>query len=161
MKSAPDPGRDETGLRKFLNSSTGKITMIGVLVIAILIAVWQVWTNLAPSDAARISRDRTFICAETGKPFECELKVGMRLPVHSPHSGKETGYPAELCYWTKDGKPKSEPTAVLLNSWVGKTGPTFCPDCGRLVVGHNPPPGPDSKPPPTKAEYDARRSGNR
>jgi hypothetical protein len=93
------------------------------------------------------------VCAQTGKAFTVELKDGLSIPVRSPYSGQQTGYPAELCYWTKDGKPKDEPTAVLLNSWVGKRGPTFCPDCGRLVVGRNPEPAPDRKPPPTREEY--------
>ena len=62
-------------------------------------------------------------------------------PVKSPHSGKETGYEPERCYWTADGKPKPEPTYVLLNAAVGKPGPTFCQDCKRLVVGLNPPAG--------------------
>jgi hypothetical protein len=85
------------------------------------------------------------------------LKVGDQIPVKSPHSGKSTGYPAELCYWTKDGVIKSEPTAVLLRSHLGERSPTFCPDCGRLVVGHNPRPSQGDKPPPTQAEYKPRR----
>lgn len=143
-------------MRKFLNSSAGRNTTIAVLAIGLSAAAWRIYSNVGPSDAARLSRERVFIDSENNKPFEFELKAGMRIPVRSPHSGKETGYPAELCYWTKDGKPKTEPTYVLLNNWVGKSGPTFCPDCGRLVVGHNPPPGPESRPPPTQAEYRPR-----
>ncbi len=79
----------------------------------------------------------------------------MHIPVKSPFTGKETGYKAELCFWTKDGSTKTDPTAVLMNDDVGKPGPTFCPDCGRLVVHHNPVPGPHSKPPPTREEYEA------
>jgi len=77
------------------------------------------------------------------------------MPVLAP-SGKNTGYEAELCYWTKDGKPKETPTPVLLNIYKGIKGPTFCPDCGRLVVGHNPPAMEGAKPPPTKDEYTPR-----
>ena len=33
-----------------------------------------------------------------------------------------------------------------------------CPDCGRLVVEHNPPAVEGSKPPPTKAEMAGRRA---
>ena len=71
------------------------------------------------------------------------------------------GVPQPRIFWTKDGKPKQDPTPVLLNSWIGKSGPTFCPDCGRLVVGHNPIPGPNSKPPPTKADYEKNPAGGR
>ena len=51
---------------------------------------------------------------------------------------------------------KPEPTWVLVNEFVGRPGPTFCPDCGRLVVGHNPAPGEGVKAPPKQAEYKPR-----
>ena len=140
-------------MREFLNTTTGKAFTALLLAGAMLIATWMLWRKVGSSEAARLANQRVFVCAQTGKPFSVELKDGMSIPVKSPYSGQQTGYPAELCYWTKDGKPKDEPTAVLLNSWVGKSGPTFCPDCGRLVVGHNPSPSPDRKPPPTREEY--------
>ena len=40
-------------------------------------------------------------------------------------------------------KAKLEPTYVLLNKYIGKPGPTICPDCGREVKGHNPLPPPE------------------
>lgn len=85
----------------------------------------------------------TFYCIEAKKPFEYSLLEGDKWPVISPFTGKATGYPAERCYWTKDGKRKAEPTYVLLNETLGKSGDTICPECGRLVVGHNPAPGED------------------
>jgi hypothetical protein len=105
-----------------------------------------------------MARERTFICAQTGKSFEHTLKLGEAIPVKSPYSGQNTGYPAELCYWTKDGRIKKEPTAVLLKTLVGERGPTFCPECGRLVVGHNPRPKAGDAPPPTEAEYQSKKS---
>jgi hypothetical protein len=94
--------------------------------------------------------------ATTGKPYNYSIKLGDKIPVKAP-SGGMAGYPAEPCYWTKDGKIKNDPTYVLLNEYVGKPGPTFCPDCGRLVRSHNPAPqGPETRPPPTKAEYEKR-----
>jgi hypothetical protein len=145
-----------TGVREFLNTTAGRVVAIALMAVALLVSGFVIWNSVGASEAARLSRDRLFICSETGKQFECELKAGMSIPTRSPYSGKETGYPAELCFWTKDGKTKSEPTAVLLNRWVGKPGPTFCSDCGRLVVGHNPAPGPDVRVPPTQAEYRPR-----
>jgi hypothetical protein len=91
-----------------------------------------------------------FICTETGKPFEHENQIGETLPILSPHSGKKTGVPAEACYWTAEGGTKTSPTWVLLNELAGKPGPTYCPDCKRLVVGHNPQPGPGIKTPPMR-----------
>lgn len=104
---------------------------------------------------------RWFVDAETRQPFQQKLEMGMQVPVKSPFTKKTVGFPAELCYWTKDGKPRKEPTPVLMNMDIGVEGPTFCPDCGRLVVGRNPAPEPTSKAPPTKAEYEQRRLTSR
>jgi hypothetical protein len=120
-------------------------------------AGYAAYSSIGGSPAS-VSAHRVFIDAETMKSFNCELKAGMTLPVASPYSGKNTGFPAEMCYWTKDGRPADDPTPVLLNSYKGSRDPTFCPDCGRLVVPHNPHPMPGSKPPPTAQEYRARFS---
>ena len=147
-----------TSLREYVNSKAGYgvAALIGLLGLAVV--VWGVKRNFGDSDGASSSRERVFICAETLKPFNHDLKEGEGVPVYSPHSGKQTGYPAELCFWKKDGTVKDSPTAVLLNEWAGKKGPTFCPDCGRLVVAHNPAPHAGSKPPPLKEQYAARDS---
>jgi hypothetical protein len=151
--------RQETSaLREFLNSSKGKALSIGAVLLMLGVAGFLIFRSVGPSEGAALSRDRMFIDAKTGKGFNYELKGDDEVPVTAPSGGK-TGYPAELCYWTKDGKPKTDPTPVLLKRWLGDSGPTFCPDCGRLVVGHNPAPGPGVKPPPTQAEYKAPRGG--
>jgi hypothetical protein len=152
--------RTETsgGLREFLNSSRGRTVSFSLVAILLLAAIVLAWWAISPSDAVESSRDRWFVDSTTMKPFRHELKEGESMPIKAP-SGSNTGYPAELCYWTKDGQTKDDPTPVLLNDRIGKSGPTFCPDCGRLVVGHNPLPMPGKKPPPTEAEYKARGSG--
>lgn len=147
------------GIREFLNTPLGRGIGITVAVVALVAMGWTIKNSLGPSGAAAMSADRIFIDATTGKSFHHELKMNETIPVMAP-SGEQTGYPAELCYWTADGKIKDTPTAVLLNSWKKVPGPTFCPDCGRLVVAHNPRPTPGSKPPPTEAEYAARYSQN-
>jgi|SRR6266496_1599965 len=143
-------------IRQFLNTGGGRVTAFIAGLLGLAVMVWAVRGNFGESDGAAMSRERVFICSETHKPFNYDLKMGDTIPVYSPHSGKNTGYPAELCYWTKDGKSKDKPTPVLLEEALGKPGPTFCPDCGRLVVGHNPAPTPGAKPPPTKEEYASR-----
>jgi hypothetical protein len=145
-------------LQKITQSTLGKVTVAVVLVVVGVALVYQLRNLFGVSSAAAIANDRIFICSETHKPFHVNLEdlVGKPFPIYSSFSGKNTGYPAELCYWTADGKPKSEPTAVLMNSSIGKPGPTFCPDCGRLVVGHNPMAVAGATPPPTEAEYNAR-----
>jgi hypothetical protein len=127
----------------------GRMATVLVAVIAAVLAVVLV----IKSKPVPVPQHVTYICSETLKPFDYELKEGDSIPVLSPFTGKKTGYPAELCYWTKEGKIKETPTPVLLNELVGKPGPTFCPDCGRLVVGRNPPPQAGAAPPPTQAEY--------
>lgn len=139
------------GLRKFLQGSTGKAAGI-VLVAAALGLMVFVLKDSFTGRAAAMSRDRMFICSKTGKTFEYTLKVGDKLPVQSPHSGEKTGYPAEACFWTADGGIKKEPTWVLLNQYAGKPGPTYCPDCGRIVTALNQPAMQGMKPPAKKDE---------
>lgn len=144
---------------EIINSPRGRPVAMVLGIIGLLGAVYFIWNSLGPSDAAASSTDRIFICSETGKTFRHTISIGETMPVKSPHSGKNTGYEPELCYWTADGQPKPDPTYVLLNDAVGKSGPTFCPDCKRLVVGLNPPAAPGMKPPPKESEYSSR--GNR
>ena len=140
-----------SGIREFLGTSAGKYAAIGVTSVLALVAVWSIWSAVGADDAMLASNERMYIDAETGQPFAHTLQAGDRIPILAP-SGKDTGYPAELCYWTADGKAKTDPTVVLLNQYKGESGPTFCPDCGRLVVQLNPPPAPGESPPPLKSE---------
>ena len=147
-------------LRELLRSKAG-IGIGAVVVLLGVIAAYMSLRGVMTSEASALSADRVFIDAKTGKPYELELKEGMPMPAPAP-SGGNTGYPAEKCYWTKDGKTKKDPTYVLLNRYIGKPEPTFCPDCGRLVVGHNPAPEEGRQAPPTEDEYKKTRgSGNR
>jgi hypothetical protein len=114
--------------------------------------------NFGPTDAEFESTHRYFVCSETMKSFTKKLEPNQLIPVDSPYSGKKTGYLAELCYWNADGTQKKTPTPVLLKTSIGQKGPTFCPECGRLVVGHNPLPGANSIAPPTEAEYKAKHA---
>jgi hypothetical protein len=84
------------------------------------------------------------VCSETLKTFKYALDRGESWPVISPYTNKKTGYPAEPCYWTKDGKRKEVPNYVILNSYLNKPGDTICPECGRLVIEHNPHPPPST-----------------
>jgi len=142
--------------QRFFDSPAGKVTAVIILVGGLALAGWMIW-GATHNEVAAAANTRIFVDAATGKPFKVDISVTREIPAPAPSGGK-TGYPAELCFWTADGKEKSEPTAVLLNSDVGKPGPTFCPDCKRLVVGHNPRPVPGARPPPTEAEYRANPS---
>jgi len=146
-------------LRNFFRSPAG----IGVAAILVLIGAvfaFNAIRGFTTSEASEMSANRVFIDATTGKSYSIELKVGMPFPAPAP-SGGNTGYPAEACYWTKDGHVKKDPTYVLLNIYKGSKEPTFCPDCGRLVVAHNPEAREGMKAPPTKENYSRGGSGNR
>ena len=143
-------------VRDFLETPAGKAVGIGLAVAAGLFFWFSLRKNLT-NEAAALSRERVMMCSETGKPFKAELGEGSKIPVRSPYSGRNTGYPAEFCYWTKDGRAKSEPTPVLVNFYLNGSEPSFCPDCDRLVVPRNPGPFPGAKPPPTRAEYQPRK----
>lgn len=142
---------------EFWNGPVGKGVVIAGGVV-LLGAVFWIFRPTSP--ALDASTHRVFIDSKTMQPFNVTLQEGMMVPIKAP-SGGNTGYPAELCYWTKDGGTRKDPFPVLLKNVLdSNAGPTFCPDCGRLVRPHNPAPGSGVSVPPTEAEYSARR-GNR
>ena len=86
---------------------------LGIFVFVLLFSAagylaYQTLTNPPIPDPVPEKTD--FVCTETHKHFEYAMKMGEKWPVPSPFSGKISGYPAETCYWTRDGNRKSEPT---------------------------------------------------
>ncbi len=143
------------GIREFLQSTMGK-TVASALVVAVIIAsFFFMRSSLSYSEGIQSSRTRTFVDTGTNLPFQVEVKEGMTIPVKAP-SGQDGYEFDETCSWTKDGHVSDHATYVLMNKTLRKPGPTFCPECGRLVVENNPPAAEGVKPPPTKAEYGAR-----
>lgn len=122
-----------------------RIKLIAAVAVFLVAGIWA-WIQLGGKSPADISAERAYICAETGQAFEYTVKLGDYEPVESPHTRRRTGYAAEKCYWTKDADgnwaAKLEPTFVLLKTKLdpNTTEETYCPDCGREVVGHNPMP---------------------
>ena len=118
-----------------------------VVAIVLLLATGVIaWIQLGGKSVYDMSYERAFICAETLKPYEYTIKMGDSMPYYSPHTDRNTGYPAELCYWTRDENgrwaQKDKPTLVLVQKYLDPTTEekTYCPDCGREVVQHNPAP---------------------
>jgi hypothetical protein len=140
-------------LRKFLAGTGGKAVAVAIFIVGIAVVVLSFRHYLGPSEAAILANEPTFVDSTTGKAFTHTLVLGDKVPVQAP-SGGYTGYPAEQCYWTTDGKIKDKPDWVILNTTLHKPEPTFCPFCGRLVTDHNPHPHPGDKPPPTKDEFE-------
>jgi hypothetical protein len=143
--------------RRFLSSPAGKVVAVAVTLGLLGVAIYSAKAFFR-GDTPDAAFTKMYIDTDTGKPFPHEPQIGETTPILAP-GGKNTGMPAEACYWTKDGQIKTEPTWVLLNSEVGKPEPTFCPDCGRIVVGHNPQPVPGRSAPPTREQWLASRGG--
>lgn len=126
-------------------------------VVALLLGLGCIYYFVIAGDGQReisqASNSRLYI-DEAGNTFQRRLEVGQEFAATSP-AGKKA-FPAELCYWTREGKTKPTPTPVFLVQHIKPGLPTFCPDCGRLVVLMNPAPTEGSTAPPTQAEYEAR-----
>ncbi len=120
--------------RKVMLASGGLALCLALAIFVVLRLT--MWAEATASDA---SRSRVVVDAETGEVVQAfHIEDNSAYPWVNPKTGKKTLYPPEHCYWTKDGNAKLEPTYVLLNEIAGKPGKTFCPDCGREVVIHNP-----------------------
>lgn len=119
---------------------------LGIFIVIVLLgtAAYLTIHTLTTAEPPTFERlEAVFMCVESSKTFSYAMDEGERWPVLSPYSNKRTGYPAEPCFWTKvgtDWKRKTPPSYTVLNEHLGKAGDTFCPDCGRLVIGHNPRP---------------------
>ncbi len=135
-----------------LSSPAGKSVAVVLFLSVLGLAIYSTRAYLK-GDTPDTAFSTMYIDSESGKTFQHVNKIGDTLPLLSPFSGKNTAWPAEACYWNIDGSAKKDPDWVLLNSLVGKPEPTFCPVCGRLVVGHNPAPSPGRQAPPTRAEW--------
>jgi hypothetical protein len=100
--------------------------------------------SLGGESPGAASRARVVADALTGEIFhDYPVPDGEGFPWKSPKTGDRTIYPAEACFWTKDGKAKLQPTWVSLKQHAGSSEKTICPDCGREVVFHNPRPPPE------------------
>lgn len=116
---------------------------IGLAAVALIAMAFVVYRTVSGvmNDPRREARFNLVMDSETGEVIErFPLDESTGFPAKNPKTGKLTIFPAEVCHWTKDGKAKFPPTYVILNSWLGKTGPTTCPDCGRRVTRNNPMP---------------------
>src|SRR5438067_11057468 len=115
MTQGPAPAPSARSQSKPAQSTPGRLVAMALVIAAVIVVAWFAKQRyLKPPDQLS-ARQSLFIDSETGKSFNYELKEGDTIPVKSPETGKQTGYPAELCYWTKEGTVKETPTPVLLN----------------------------------------------
>ncbi len=111
------------------------IAAVGVLAL-LACRVWHAVSN----PVATAANTRTLMDAETGELIAVDVAEGFGpFPAVNPHTGRRTLYPTEVCY--ADGCAARGGTHVILNQYLGKEGPTYCPRCGAEVRFHNP--GPD------------------
>jgi hypothetical protein len=147
-------GQTTHRFQDWLHTTPGRMVVIGILTVVLAGLAWSMMRYFGPDSAQRYSDSPLFIDAVTGRTFHYQLKIGDTIPVLSPFTHRNTGYPASFSYWSKGGHILAHPEPVLLNSWLGKKGPTFAPLSGRLVTANEKPPRPGSSPPPTKAQYE-------
>lgn len=127
-------GGSSTSQRQLILGLSAFLVSIAVLGYVSLTA-YKSWNESPLSQ----SRKATLKDSETGEVFEdFSTPSGESSPFVNPKTGKRTLFPAEACYWTKDGKAKFPPTFVILNERLGVSGATKCPDCGRNVRRFNP-----------------------
>jgi hypothetical protein len=131
-----------------------QIKIVGAIVALVLAAIIFIWQTGGGADPRGESEKLTVICSETGEVMKITLREGDKGPFVNPKTTRRTLFPAERCFWTRDGKAKLEPTQVLLNEYVGKPGETLCPDCGRPVRPRNPLP-------PAELMEEAAKTGRR
>jgi hypothetical protein len=157
------PGRSCVHPRPYLVQLKKLIENKGVVFALLAVVIGgSLFFSLTPDTTSTLVNDvndQIWIDAD-GNVFTHRLIAFDSKPVVGP-TGKPA-FRAELCYWTRDGKTKATPTPVLMNTNVGKPGPTFCPDCGHLVTALNAAPVdgvPDSEQrvPPTRSDYDQER----
>lgn len=135
-------GRTQCGSRRGAVNVKMLLAGGGALV-GLVVLVWMLATSslFARDPMVDASRTRPAKDSVTGVDFrDFQMPPGDAPPWKNPSTGQETLWPAELCYWTRDGKATLTPTLVILNQYTGQTGKTMCPDCGREVVRHNPTP---------------------
>jgi len=129
---SPAPGRKRMEQR----------AKIGVAVVLMLVACVLVYSSFRSGDPTADTNVRTGIDSVTGKTFDVRIVENDRFPWTNPDTGDRTLYPAEKCFWTRDGKATLKPTLVFVKAYAGINEKTICPDCGHEVRQHNPmPPG--------------------
>ncbi len=114
--------------------------LMAVITVAVAIAaIYSIKGFFGEEDYVARANTRVLMDSETGDLFPFELTENMPPYPHvNPKTGDKTLFPVEWCYARECGAKGGTP--VILNTWLGKEGPTYCPNCGALVRFHNPKP---------------------
>ena len=125
-------------------SQSLKLLFAAVVFTCALICTYAWWT--VEDSRLEYGSARTYMCLESGQTFTHLPRIGESDPIYSRFSDKPTAYQTEKCYWAKNASgewmAKAFPTYVVLKSRINSSSsePTFCPECGREVIPHNPSP---------------------
>jgi hypothetical protein len=142
--------------QRLLQFARSRHGVAAVVLLVSLVTITCAIRALLDDGSVATTQRITCIDATDGRTFTVRITPGLHFPVRAP-SGNDTGFPAEACYWNADGTTRTEPVYVLLNPYRGVDAPTYCHDCGRLVVVQNPQPVPGLSPPPKKSAGAAAR----
>jgi hypothetical protein len=114
------------------------LAVVAVGLVALL--AHRIW-HAASNPAAAAANTRILMDAETGELIAVDVADGFGpFPAVNPDTGRRTLYPTEVCY-ANDCAARGG-TRVILNRYLGKERPTYCPNCGAEVRFHNPGPVP-------------------
>ncbi|MCB9851379.1 MAG: hypothetical protein H6817_11820, partial [Phycisphaerales bacterium] len=110
-----------------------KKTIMGVVAVGLgILAIYSISGFFGEDEAIKTANTRTLMDINTGDLFDFEVSPDWGpYPHKNPKTGTETLYPIEWCYNRECGSKGG--TAVILNGWLGKKEPTYCPVCGSLV----------------------------
>lgn len=155
------PGKSKATTSSSESFLSGKVFAgLGAALLSLGVLAYVVWSsyNSVANTAIRSAFLTTMKDSETGEVFkQIDIRQERSIPFSNPKTGKRTLFPAEECYWTKDGKAKLEPDYVILNERMGKPGRTTCHVCGRTVTRGNAMP-PDAL---MQQAWDAAQSANK
>jgi len=119
-----------------LNKKAVLAVVVAVLVVAGAYRLWSATGN----PAAVAANTRTLMDSETRELVQVHVDEQLgAFPLVNPKTGRRTLYPTEVCYASTCAAQGG--THVILNVYLGKEGPTYCPACGAVVRFHNPGPG--------------------
>ena len=114
-----------------MSDSAKKGIMLGGSLLLLVVALFMV-RGAFRDELAESVGSREYMDKDTGELFKVELVPGEKsFPAKNPKTGEMTLYPTEICFKNECGN--SGGPRVILNTLLGKPGPTLCPKCGALV----------------------------
>ena len=129
-----------------MNESIKQYGIMGIAAVLVIYAAMSIFGGSGDGQSLADANTLTCICGETEEVFQIPMEEDTPgFPLTHPKTGKDTLWPAEICYWNECG-PKG--TAVLMNEYrlrtegksPNKAKPTECPNCGHIVRFRNPRP---------------------